>query len=340
VQGAHRNNYRRGKTVLENATEITATPTREDAIADLATVLQEVATNGSTRKFARSTGAIKWEPVRDSVSRVCQTEYAKDLSKKILFAHPEPVLLEGDAGGGKSVIMRIVAHKAVGCDNGFNALQCPNHLTCNGFLSMEMRDLTADMVPVPAPGGGVSLEAVLGLISRMVEAGGSFGFEEMNRAPNEIHSRLFHLMDFQFRGWDLPEIRRHDFPVHQSFWLWATCNPVGGPYATNRLDKAVQGRFIQTHRLKVEDLLCDEEAVLDGILGGDTELVQRIMHFVSDLRNNEATRIDTRRVCMLATLIKRGMDVMDAVSSCVATSLDSEQETAVITAGAAHFTNR
>jgi hypothetical protein len=43
---------------------------------------------------------------------------------------------------------------------------------------------------------------------------------------------------------------------------------------------------------------------------------------------------------MLATLIKRGMDVMDAVSSCVATSLDSEQETAVITAGAAHFTNR
>lgn len=312
---------------------------QQQAIAELTTTIEAVVEKKSQRKFARGTGSIKWEPKAKSQHAIIQTEFAKKLAKDLSYAHPEPVRIEGEAGGGKSLLMRQVAHQQIDCPTGINAVTCPNHTTVNGFIGMEMRDLTAEMVPVEKK-DGIGLEPVLGVLSREVERGGSFGFEEINRAPNEILGRLMHLMDFKFRGWDLPEIRRHDFPVHKKFWFWATNNPAGGQYATNNLDKAVAGRFMQTIKIKPEELLCDEEAVVSGILGDDAELTKRVMHFVSDLRLSEETRIDTRRVCMFATLIMREMDVMDAVRTCVASYVDASQETAVITAASAHFTNK
>jgi MoxR-like ATPase len=293
----------------------------------------------TSRKFARS-GSIKWEPVRESQHLIAWTQWGRDLGNEIVkHAYPEPVHLQGEAGGGKSMMMRTVAHAAIGCD-GPTPKDCPNHATANGFIGMEIRDLTADMVPVPAPGGGVTLVPELGVLSRMIEAGGSFGFEEINRVQNEILGRLMHLLDAGFRGWDLPEIRRHDFPVSPKFWFWATSNPPGGRYATNQLDEAIHDRFAMKVPFEKSKPICDEEVVVDGILGGDAELVQRVMHFVSDLRANDEIRLSTRRLCMFAKLISNGMDVMQAATYSVATFVDPEHKTATITTARAHFTNK
>lgn len=291
----------------------------------------------TTRKFARS-GSIKWEPARETQHVIAYTQWGRDVGDRVMHAYPEPVHLQGEAGGGKSIIMRNIAHVAIGCEGP--PVDCPNHATVNGFIGMEMRDLTADMVPQPLPGGGISLVPELGILSRMIEAGGSFGFEEINRVQNEILGRIMHLLDSGFRGWDLPEIRRHDFPVHPSFWFWATSNPPGGRYATNQLDEAIHDRFALKVPIAKDQPLCDEEVVVDGILGGDEELVQRVMRFVGDLRANDEIRVSTRRLCMFTKLISKGMDVMEAATYSVATFVDPEHKTAVITTARAHFTNK
>lgn len=215
---------------------------------------------------------------------------------------PEPILLIGDSGWGKSVISREASRKVN-----------QEYFSINAHPGMDMGLLVGMWRPESGQ-HGIKVVWEDGLLTKAVRNGTTFLFEELTRAPQEAVSRLHGVLDTANRYWSLPEAGESNVPVSERFWFIATANPAGSGYQASRLEKALAFRFLAT--FEINEPLADEEQVLTASLD-NAEQVRKILKVASDARRNKESRITTRDIVQWAEMINRGFTPINAFSLCI-----------------------
>jgi MoxR-like ATPase len=222
-----------------------------------------------------------------------------------------PVELRGRSGCGKSVAVREVARRLGNRPN----------MAINAHPGMDISLLVGGMHTRPLPQGGITVEWADGDLTTAIKEGIVFFFEEATRAPQEMVSRLFGLLDQGFGYWNIPEAGIRNVPIHKDFWFVATSNPAGMGYQTTRLDAALQSRLAVC--FDIDEPLADERAILTDLLAPTNsqdghDMVDRFIHFAIDTRRKDAVGIDvgvnTRDLISAATLVNRSFDPLRAIT--------------------------
>ena len=216
--------------------------------------------------------------------------------------------LDGPSGMGKSVVVREVAWRLL-----------REFMAINAHPGMDISLLIGAMFPRPTE-HGMTLVWQDGDLTRAIKEGIIFFFEEATRAPQEMVSRLFGLLDQGFGYFNLPEAGIRNVPIHELFWMILTSNPAGAGYQTSRLDMAFQSRMGSV--FNVSEPMADERAILTKILAPTNSevgynLVDRFMHFAVDTRRPDSNGFDhgvnTRDLIYAATLQARGFQAPRAI---------------------------
>lgn len=218
------------------------------------------------------------------------SEYGKYVLDAMLRWQPKPVMLIGDSGWGKTYLAKYSASLS---NKGFLTINCNEQMNMDSLVG----------IPAPANGeNGIFLEWADGMLTEAIRQGKIFLCEEFTRAPDEIRSNTYNVLDQVARGWTIPQasgITDPNVPVHDDFWFIATANPTGGAYATYQIDPAMDSRLVATYR--INQPLADEHAVLlrdagpSGVLIKATygspakqmsseDLVSRLLGFAHDQR--------------------------------------------------------
>ena len=218
------------------------------------------------------------------------------------------VQLDGPSGMGKSVVVREVARRMY-----------RDAMAINAHPGMDVGQLVGQMFP-RATGTGITLQWEDGDLTKAIKEGIIFFFEEATRAPQEMMSRLFGLLDQGFGYYNLPEAGIRDVPIHDDFWMVLTSNPAGAGYQTARMDPALQSRIGAV--FQIDEPLADERVILSRILAPNNEevghnMVERFQHFAFDTRRKDANGFDrgvnTRDLIYAATLQVRGFNASRAI---------------------------
>ena len=226
----------------------------------------------------------------------------KDLKK----VFPHPVLLIGDTGWGKSVLVREVAKQL---DLSFNSL--------NAHPGMDMGMVVGMWRPYPN-GTGISLKWQDGLLTDSIRNGKAFLFEELTRSPQDAISRLYGILDNGFRSWSCPE-SGEEVEVHKKFWFLATANPSGQGYYTQKLDKAMHSRFAAV--FAINEPIADENTIVQRICPDKVEVVMKIVH---DWR--KSFQVPTRDLVLFSELIAKGFDMSRAAELAVVSKETKDQK--------------
>ena len=244
----------------------------------------------------KSTGKVSSTQTEEQFEPVF-SQKGEELIGEMLKCHPQPVLLIGDTGWGKTIMCREATRRI---KQDFFAL--------NAHPGMEISMLIGMWRPQNNEHG---IEVVWedGLLTTAIRTGATFLFEELTRAPQEAISRLHGILDSEERYWSVPEAGIKNIPVSDKFWFIATANPHGAGYLAERLDRSLSGRFIA--RFPVNEPIADEEAILKRILA-DPDPVERIKRVAVDARMNRDTNIPTRDIVQWAKIIKRGFSLVRA----------------------------
>lgn len=241
--------------------------------------------------------------------------------------HGREVLIMGMPGGGKSVLIRAAAAQA----------ELP-FVSINASPGMRVDYLVGINRVVPAQTGGISVTFQDGLLTEAVRKGWVFGFEEITRAPQEMLSRLYNLMDGGFAGWSLYENGEQGFAPHKNFWLLSTANPKGNGLYTNTLDIALERRFKLV--IEVEKPLVDEFKVLKKLLWDSEMLAKRFSAFAEEGRGTKelAQVFNTGNIVETAKNVVRGLSPMDAVEFTLRSKChDEDGRSRINTLAEAHF---
>ena len=218
------------------------------------------------------------------------------------------VQLDGPSGMGKSVVVREVARRMY-----------RDAMAINAHPGMDVGQLVGQMFP-RATDTGITLQWEDGDLTKAIREGIIFFFEEATRAPQEMMSRLFGLLDQGFGYYNLPEAGIRDVPIHDDFWMVLTSNPAGAGYQTARMDPALQSRIGAV--FQIDEPLADERVILSRILAPNNEevghnMVERFQHFAFDTRRKDANGFDrgvnTRDLIYAATLQVRGFNASRAI---------------------------
>ena len=224
-----------------------------------------------------------------------------------------PAQLDGPSGFGKSVVAREVANRLL-----------RRYMAINAHPGMDISLLVGNMFPRPTE-HGMTLVWEDGDLTKAIKGGWIFFFEEATRAPQEMVSRMFGLLDQGFGYYNLPEAGIQDVPIHELFWMLFTSNPAGAGYQTSRLDTAFQSRTGVV--FEINEPLADERAILTNILAPNNSevghnIVDRFMHFAIDTRRPDPNGIqhgvNTRDLIYAATLQTRGFDATRAIELSIA----------------------
>jgi nitric oxide reductase NorQ protein len=216
--------------------------------------------------------------------------------------------LDGPSGMGKSVVVREVAWRLL-----------REAMAINAHPGMDIGLLIGSMFPRPTE-HGMTLVWEDGDLTKAIKEGIIFFFEEATRAPQEMVSRLFGLLDQGFGYFNLPEAGIRDVPIHELFWMILTSNPAGAGYQTSRLDMAFQSRMGAV--FNISEPMADERAILTKILAPTNSevgynLVDRFLHFAVDTRRPDSNGFDhgvnTRDLIFAATLQARGFEAPRAI---------------------------
>ena len=270
----------------------------------------------------------KIEPVKNAPGtqkekplRAYFSEYGREVFEDMKMVHPDPLLLTGFTGVGKSLITRALA-----ADMGLN------YSASNAHPEMDISLWVGQWTP--ENDDGIIIQWIDGVLTQMVRSGGMFLLEEFTRAPQEAMSRLFGLMDDGFRYWSLPEAGGIDVPVAENFWLVGTANPTGGGYYTAKIDDAAKRRFVI---MDIDKPLADEVRMLEDIFEKGDFWVSKLMKFANELRGGTSHEcfINTADLRTLAKLISRGMPPIKAVKYGVAPKYNKPD--GIITLAEAHF---
>jgi MoxR-like ATPase len=269
-----------------------------------------------TESVKNAPGTQKEKPLRAYFS-----EYGREVFEDMKMVHPDPLLLTGFTGVGKSLITRALA-----ADMGLN------YSASNAHPEMDISLWVGQWTP--ENDDGIIIQWIDGVLTQMVRSGGMFLLEEFTRAPQEAMSRLFGLMDDGFRYWSLPEAGGINVPVAENFWLVGTANPTGGGYYTAKIDDAAKRRFVI---MDIDKPLADEVRMLEDIFEKGDFWVSKLMKFANELRGGTSHEcfINTADLRTLAKLISRGMPPIKAVKYGVAPKYNKPD--GIITLAEAHF---
>ncbi|HIN35969.1 MAG TPA: AAA family ATPase [Dehalococcoidia bacterium] len=238
------------------------------------------------------------------------TPEGERIGRQIASFNPEPILILGPAGTGKSLLIRHIAQQ-LGID----------FVAVNAHQGLDISQLVGLWRPVQTE-SGITIEWEDGSLTRSVKTGGLFLFEEITRAPQELLSRLFGLLDTDGRYWPLPEAGIDGVEVHPNFWFVATGNPVGSGYHTASLDRALEDRFQAIYEIK--EPLAPERDVLADLVGGD--VADGLDRFATDARRNESTYVSTRNLIQAARLVQRGTHPVEAVTLAISRKFRGYQD--------------
>ena len=238
------------------------------------------------------------------------TPEGERIGRQIASFYPEPILILGPAGTGKSLLIRHIAQQ-------LNI----DFVAVNAHQGLDISQLVGLWRPVQTE-AGITIEWEDGSLTRSVKTGGLFLFEEITRAPQELLSRLFGLLDTDGRYWPLPEAGIDGVEVHPNFWFVATGNPVGSGYHTASLDRALEDRFQAIYEIK--EPLAPERDVLADLVGGD--VADGLDRFATDARRNESTYVSTRNLIQAARLVQRGTDPVEAVTLAISRKFRGYQD--------------
>jgi MoxR-like ATPase len=220
--------------------------------------------------------------------------FGKNIMQELNSCYPEPVLLLGSTGWGKSVICREVA-RIMGKD----------YISINAHPGMDMGMLVGMWRPHNRDGSGIEVVWEDGLLTKAIRNGAVFFFEELTRAPQEAVSRLHGVLDSANRYWSLPEAGEENVPVHKNFWFIATANPPKAGYGAQRIEKALQSRFIA--QFEIDEPMADELAVVQSILENEP-LSLKLVRVMEDARRHGDTKVPTRDLVQWAVMIKKGFE--------------------------------
>jgi MoxR-like ATPase len=221
------------------------------------------------------------------------------IADEILQLYPEPVLLLGGSGLGKSVLARYLADQIGTSFVGVNADE-----------GMRLEPIVGLWRP-EATESGPNVTWTDGALTQTVREGDMFLFEEITRAPQELMSKLFGLLDSDGRSWNLIEKGGESTVVHPDFWFMCTGNPSGvAGYNTKRLDRALLDRFGAIYQIDVP--LGRENEILGAYVPG--HVAEGLLRWATDARSNSETYISTRNLVQAARHIKRGIDPQRAIA--------------------------
>ena len=218
------------------------------------------------------------------------SDYGKYLIDAIFRRRPQPTLLLGDTGWGKTFLAKYIARQS---GQGFLSVNCSEQ--------MIMDTLVGIAAPVNSP-DGIFLKFADGVLTQAIREGLVFLMEEFTRADDAIRSQSYSATDQTDRSWSIPQasgIADPNVPVHEDFWFIGTANPPGGPYTTYAIDPAMDRRLVAQFR--INQPIADEKQLLlndirtDSVLLKPTfdsqarlmsreDLVDRLMKFVHEVR--------------------------------------------------------
>jgi len=247
----------------------------------------------------------------------------QQIADEIERVYPDPVLLLGGSGLGKSMLAKHLADKVGG---GF--------VSINADEGMRLEPIVGTWRPQPLD-QGVTVEWEDGALTSAVRDGGVFLFEEISRAPQELLSRLFGLLDSDNRSWNLIERGGDAVTVNADYWFIATGNPVGRGYNTRRLDTALLNRFAAIY--EIDQPLAPEPDILKAY--APAHVVDGLIKFATDCRSNRDTYVSTRDLVQAARLIQRGFDPVRAVEVGIALKYGDLAQGVLAIAGQ-HLTER
>ena len=226
-------------------------------------------------------------------NEVYLSSYGEDILDMLSKHQPDPVLLIGDTGWGKTTLLKHYAN-----ENGreFTGI--------NFFPKQNVDQLVGMWRPIPTE-TGITVDWQDGLLTDAIRNGKIFLGEELTRAPRDLAGRLLGILDSADRYWSLPEAGVPSVPVSDDFWFLASANPVSGDYATVTLDPALVRRFSLI--VTIEQPVADEVKLLNHIAAKSIHdpagFAERLVAWAGDLRNDKSTRINTGDLVRVARAV-------------------------------------
>lgn len=226
-------------------------------------------------------------------NEVYLSSYGEDILDMLSKHQPDPVLLIGDTGWGKTTLLKHYANQ-----NGreFTGI--------NFFPKQNVDQLVGMWRPIPTE-TGITVDWQDGLLTDAIRNGKIFLGEELTRAPRDLAGRLLGILDSADRYWSLPEAGVPSVPVSDDFWFLASANPVSGDYATVTLDPALVRRFSLI--VTIEQPVADEVKLLNHIAAKSIHdpagFAERLVAWAGDLRNDKTTKINTGDLVRVARAV-------------------------------------
>ena len=237
-------------------------------------------------------------------SLVTLSEYGKEVLGNMEIHRPDPVLLIGDSGWGKTTLLK---HYCATNNREFVGI--------NFFPKMSVDQLVGMWRPIPVD-GGVTIEWQAGLLSDAIENGKIFLGEELTRAPRDLAGRLLGVLDSANLYWSLPEAGIPNVDVHDDFWFIGSANPANGKYATTSLDSALARRF--SYICDIKEPLADEEAIVDSLahlkLLNHEGFTERMMNWLRDCRRSADSKVNTGDFVRVITgITNKGLELEESI---------------------------
>jgi len=237
-------------------------------------------------------------------NEVYLSSYGEDILDMLSKHQPDPVLLIGDTGWGKTTLLK---HYANQNNREFTGI--------NFFPKQNVDQLVGMWRPIPTD-NGITVDWQDGLLTDAIRNGKIFLGEELTRAPRDLAGRLLGILDSADRYWSLPEAGVPSVPVSDDFWFLASANPVSGDYATVTLDPALVRRFSLI--VTIEQPVADEVKLLNHIASKSIQnpdgFAERLVAWAGDLRNDKSTRINTGDLVRVARAVtEKRIEPVDAL---------------------------